>query len=244
MTAATAAFLIIGDEILSGRTAEKNLQYLAKLLGQRGLRFAESRIVGDDMTLIADAVNALRRDYDYVITSGGIGPTHDDITTDAVAAALGLAAEENPQLLAKLSASCQKRGVPLTNARRRMARAPSGAVMVDGDFDSPPGYQIRNVYVCAGVPAIFEMMAKAAVDQMPRAAAIISCGFRVCAPESSYAEILAQVQKQHPNVRIGSYPHANNNCAIVFSGNDQTLITAAQEEAKTKLAAANIPCEE
>ncbi|MGI9338240.1 MAG: competence/damage-inducible protein A, partial [Gammaproteobacteria bacterium] len=235
MPAATAAFLIIGDEILSGRTAEKNLQCLAKLLGERGLRFVESRIVGDDAPLIIDALNALRGGYDYVITSGGIGPTHDDITTDAVSAAFGLDTEENAALLARLSKSCQTRGVPLSNARRRMARAPVGAKMVDGDFDSPPGYRINNVFVCAGVPAIFEMMAQAAVLQMPRAAAIVSCGFHVCAPESSYADILAEVQKQHPHIRIGSYPHSNNNCAIVFSGSDKSQITAASIDAKAKL---------
>lgn len=241
MPAATAAFLIIGDEILSGRTAESNLQTLAKLLGARGIRFAESRIVGDDAALIINAVNALRGGYDYVITSGGIGPTHDDITTDAIAAAFGLAAEENPALLARLSKSCQARGVPLTPARRRMTRAPVGATMVDGEFDSPPGYRIGNVFVCAGVPSIFAMMAKAAVAQMPKAAAIISCGFRVNAPESSYADILAEVQKQHPHIRIGSYPKDNNTCAIIFTGNNNPQLTAACEQAKTKLTTANIP---
>ena len=240
---AAVGFLIIGDEILSGRTSECNLQYLAKLLGERGLRFAESRIVGDDITAIKGALNDLRGKYDFVLTSGGIGPTHDDITTDAIAAAFGADAEENAQLLAKLSANCQRRGVALTAARKRMARAPVGAQMVEGEFDSPPGYRMANVFVCAGVPAIFEMMANAAVLQMPKSAAMISSSFRVLAPESSYADILAAIQKQHPQVRIGSYPHADY-CTIVFTGNNSKTITAASEDAKQKLTAADIPCEE
>lgn len=241
MGACAVGFLIIGDEILSGRTREKNLQPLAEMLAARGLRLREVRVVGDCEKAIADAVNALRGENDFVVTSGGIGPTHDDITTDGVAAAFGARAEENAEMLARLSANVAARGLELSAARRRMARAPQGAEMVECDFAGAPGYRIGNVFVCAGVPEIFALMAAAAVLRMPRAAALRSESFCARAPESAYAEILAQVQKAHPQVRIGSYPRAVNDCAIVFSGDDEKKIQAAKKEAAKKFAAADIP---
>ena len=244
MPARTVGLLVIGDEILSGRTAEKNLQTLARLLGARGLRLAEARVVGDDIAVIAAALNDMRAAFDFVVTSGGIGPTHDDITTDAVSFAFGLQAEENAAILARLKANCETRGLPLTDARRRMSRAPVGAEMMASEFEGPPGYRIANVFVCAGVPDIFTMMAEAAAKRMPQGAAFVTLSFRVVSPESAYAEMLTEVQRAHPKVKIGSYPRAFNDCAIVFTGDDKQTTTAAQDEARQKFQAAGIEVKE
>lgn len=227
---ARVGFLIIGNEILSGRTREGNLAVLADLLNARGARLAEARIVRDEPEAIVSALNALRAAHDFVVTSGGIGPTHDDITTEAVAAALGVAAIEHPDALAKMEREYARRKVELTPARRRMALTPEGARPLAAAVPGAPGYRADNVFVCAGVPWIFEKMAAAAVAEIPAGRPRVSRTVRVEAPEGFFAAELAAAQARHPAVEIGSYPRDDDDilyCNIVFAGTDAAAIDAA-----------------
>ena len=229
---ARVGFLIIGNEILSGRTREGNLAVLAEMLNARGARLTEARVVRDEPDAIVSALNAMRTAHDFVFTSGGIGPTHDDITTDAVAAALGVAAIEHPQALEKMRREYARRKVALTPARRRMALAPEGARPLAAEVPGAPGYRAENVFVCAGVPWIFEKMAAAAVAEIPAASPRVSRSVRVEAPEGFFAAALADAQKRHPQVEIGSYPRDDDNilyCNIVFAGNNPDAINRAAE---------------
>lgn len=233
MSELSAAFLVIGNEILSGRTAEKNLPTLTALLNAHGLRLREARVVADVTADIVAAVNALRATHDYVFTSGGIGPTHDDITTDAIAAAFALPVHEDPPAAAKLAAFYRERDIPFTASRRRMARMPKTATMINSDFPGAPAYRIGNVFVCAGVPAIFKMMAEAAVQSLPRGQPRLSSALLLRCGESVFADALAQTAANHPAVEIGSYPRDDNgvfSCHVVFSGGDEEKLQQAREE--------------
>lgn len=228
----SAAFLIIGNEILSGRTLEKNLSVLAHLLNERGWRLLEARIVADDGQEIAEALNALRQRYAMVFTSGGIGSTHDDITTDSIAAALELPVAEHPLAVDILEKFYQSRGAEFTAARRRMARMPQGAQILNSRFPGAPAYQINNIVVCAGVPAIFMMMAEAAVEQLPMGTVRTSQTLRVYCGETTFSDYLMEVDAAFPAVDIGSYPHEENGtyiCEIIFSGSDSEPIAAARQ---------------
>ena len=241
-----AAFLIIGNEILSGRTAEKNLPELAELLGARGWQVGEVRVCPDVQEEIVAAVNALRRRYEIVFTSGGIGPTHDDITTDSVAAALGCAATEHADALHILTAFYDSRGMEFTAARRRMARTPAGAQVIASDFPGAPAYRAENVIVCAGVPDIFKMMAAAAVAALPTGVRRTSSALRVFAGESVFADALAQVAADAPAVEVGSYPREENGayvCQVVFTAADDAARQAAQEQFCAYLRGENLPFE-
>ena len=230
---AAVGFLIIGNEILSGRTREGNLPVLAELLNARGARLAEARVVRDDHSAIVAALNEMRAANDFVFTSGGIGPTHDDITTEAVAAALGVAAGEHPEALAKMRREYAARGIELTAARRRMALAPDGATLLGAEVPGAPGYRAGNVFVCAGVPAIFAKMAAAAALEIPASRPRRSVSVRVEAPEGMFAAALGAVQARHPAVEIGSYPRDEGGkffCNIVFAGDDEEKIAAAAKD--------------
>ncbi len=203
----TAAILAIGDELLSGRTRDANIQYLAQWLTERGVALLEARIVGDEIETIADALNDLRSRHDYIFTSGGIGPTHDDITADAIAAAFGVAVIEHPEALALIGAWYEQRGETMTDARRRMARAPEGAQLINNAVSGAPGVRIENVFVLAGVPRIFQGMLNALDAVIERGAVLHSRA--VTAPgmqESLLAEALADIQANHGGVAFGSYP--------------------------------------
>lgn len=233
MQAVRVSFLIIGNEILSGRTMEKNLSVLAGLLNAHGLRLSEARVVRDEMTAIVTAVNALRAAFDYVFTSGGIGPTHDDITTDAIAEAFAVPVIENEAAVEKLSAFYISRGLPFTAARRRMARTPSGARIVPSAFPGAPAYRLDNVIVCAGVPAIFNMMATAAVAELPAAPVCRSSMIEVRSGETTFSEALAALAAAHPAVEIGCYPREDEDgfyCHIIFSAVDGGTIARAYTE--------------
>ena len=230
---ARVGFLIVGNEILSGRTREGNLAVLAEMLNARGARLAEARVVRDDSAAIVSALNQMRRAHDFVFTSGGIGPTHDDITTEAVAAALGVAAEEHPKALEKMRREYARRNLELTPARRRMALAPLGAAPLGAEVPGAPGYRAENVFVCAGVPWIFEKMAAAAVAQIPAGKPRQSRSIRVEAPEGFFAAALGEAQTRHPAVEIGSYPRDDGGilyCNIVFAGDDAERIGRAAED--------------
>ena len=158
MTNPTAAMLVIGDEILSGRTRDSNAHHLAGELTQRGIRLMEVRVVADDQPAIVAAVNALRAAFDNVFTSGGIGPTHDDITADAIAAAFGVAIDHRADAMALLQAHYDRAGLPFTESRKRMARIPEGATLIENPVSVAPGFSLGNVHVMAGVPNIFQAM--------------------------------------------------------------------------------------
>ena len=226
-------FLIVGNEILSGRTREGNLWGLAAMLNARGARLAEARIVRDDHGAIVSALSEMRTANDFVFTSGGIGPTHDDITTEAVAAALGVAAVEHPDALEKMRREYAARNVELTPARRRMALAPEGARPLSAEVPGATGYRAENVFVCAGVPWIFEKMAAAAVAEIPAGKPRRSRTIRVEAPEGFFAAALGEAQARHPQVEIGSYPRDDDGilyCNIVFAGDDAERIGFAAED--------------
>ncbi len=199
----TASLVIIGDEILSGRTQDANLAYLAKWLGVQGIRLRETRVIGDDMTAIADAVNALRTVDDYVFTTGGIGPTHDDITVDAIAAALGVAVVVDPQAEAILRAHYRDK---ISDARLRMARVPAGAKLIANPRTQAPGIRIGNIFIMAGVPAITRGMLDSLVGQLPGGLPVLSRTVAAWVPESRVAALLAAVEKAHDGAHIGSYP--------------------------------------
>jgi molybdenum cofactor synthesis domain-containing protein len=199
----TAALVIIGDEILSGRTQDANTAYLAKWLGVQGIRLKEVRVVADEMDAIADAVNALRVKHDYLFTTGGIGPTHDDITVDAIAAALGLDVIIHPDARAILAAHY---GDQLTDARLRMARTPAGASLIENPRTKAPGIRVENIFIMAGVPMITQGMLAWLDGQLPGGAPVLSRSVGAWTQESKAAEILKRTEKENPGVQIGSYP--------------------------------------
>jgi molybdenum cofactor synthesis domain-containing protein len=201
----TAAVLIIGDEILSGRTQDTNLRDIARYLGVHGVDVAEVRIVPDVIAEIVEALNQLRGRYDYVITTGGIGPTHDDITADAVAAAFGVELYEHPEILEIMQGKWA--GEALTPARRRMARVPRGGGLVKNPVQGPPGFTIGNVFVLAGVPAIMRGMLEDVGPRLKGGAVTISRTVRVeNSGEGVIAAPLEAVAKAHPGMSLGSYP--------------------------------------
>jgi molybdenum cofactor synthesis domain-containing protein len=202
----TAAMLVIGDEILSGRTKDRNIGHLADIMTAIGIDLREVRIVPDDEDEIVAAVNALRNRYGYVFTTGGIGPTHDDITADAIAKAFGLPCEYDAKAHALLEASYAKRDMEFTEARRRMARMPVGAEHIDNPVSVAPGFRIGNVHVMAGVPAIFQAMLDNVVPTLKTGAKLLSATIHCPFGEGTIGGPLAEIQKAHPDTIIGSYP--------------------------------------
>jgi molybdenum cofactor synthesis domain-containing protein len=233
----TAAVLVIGDEILSGRTQDTNLNFIAKYLGTYGVDLAEARVVPDIKEEIVAALNALRAKYDYVITTGGIGPTHDDITADCVAEAFGVELYEHPEIIAMMQSRWQGE---LNAARRRMARVPVGGSLVKNGVQGPPGFQIGNVFVLAGVPAVMRSMMDDVVPRLRTGAVVIARTVRVeGAGEGVIAEPLAALAKSHPDLSIGSYPffgpqgYGSN---LVVRGRDGALVEATVDELIAALA--------
>lgn len=206
----TAALVVIGDEILSGRTHDKNIAQIASWLQVQGIRLAEVRVVPDVEDRIVEAVNALRARNDYLFTTGGIGPTHDDITVDAVAKALGVPVIIHPEARAILERYYSGRGIELTEARLRMARAPEGAELIPNRMSGAPGLRIGNLFVMAGVPHITAGMLDALTGQLEGGAPLLSETLGGWVPESEVADILRQAEKDYAGapggVAIGSYP--------------------------------------
>ena len=202
----TAGLVIIGDEILSGRTHDKNIAQIASWLQVQGIRIAEVRVVPDVMERIVEAVNALREGNDYLFTTGGIGPTHDDITVDAVAQALGVNVVVHPQARAILEKYYADKPGGLTDARLRMARVPEGADLIPNRMSGAPGIKIGNVHLMAGVPHITAGMLDALTGTLEGGAPLLSETVGCWTPESEVADILRQVEKAHEHCQIGSYP--------------------------------------
>ena len=208
--APTAGFLVIGDEILSGRTKDKNIGFLADYLTATGIDLEEVRIVSDNQDAIVDAVNALRARYTYVFTSGGIGPTHDDITADAISAAFGVPCTHHPEAMRILEVHYASSDMDFTDARKRMTRTPEGADLIENAVSKAPGFRMENVHVMAGVPKIMQSMMDAIAPTLrggiPMASNAVECPFgggTIGAP-------LAKIQAQHPETMIGSYPRYND----------------------------------
>jgi molybdenum cofactor synthesis domain-containing protein len=202
----TAALVVIGDEILSGRTQDKNVAQLATWLNDQGIRLSEVRVVPDEQQRIADAVNALRSKHDYLFTTGGIGPTHDDITVDAIAAAFGVPVIVNPEARRILEDYYRDRPFNLTETRLRMARTPEGAELIANPSSGAPGVKIGNVYILAGVPHIAASMLEALSGKLKGGRPVVSVTVGARAAESEVAELLRETESAHPGVAIGSYP--------------------------------------
>lgn len=200
----TAALLIIGDEILSGRTQDKNTQFIASWLSESGIDLKEVRVVPDDQAEIVDAVNALRAKYRYLLTTGGIGPTHDDITADCVAAAFGRPLIKDPVAYSLLEAHYGPED--FTEHRQRMTRVPEGAALIPNPVSIAPGFQIENVFVMAGVPKIMQAMLEGIRDRFEAGIKVLSKTVTIFCPESLMAADLEAIQDRFSDVSIGSYP--------------------------------------
>ncbi len=224
----TAAMLIIGNEILSGRTQDANLAHFAKVLGARGIALKEARVVADEPRAIIEAVNALRKAYDLVFTTGGIGPTHDDITAECIAQAFGVPLVEDPQAVSTLTAYY---GAALNAARRRMARVPKGASLIANPVSGAPGFRLGNVYVMAGVPRINQAMLNEIIDTLPGGAPRLEAIVSAPVAEGSIADALRAIAARCPNVEIGSYPnyaHGKFGTSIVLKSADAAALASAK----------------
>ena len=225
-----AALLIIGDEILSGRTQDKNLAYLAEWLNEAGIQLSEARVIPDVEQTIVAAVNELRSTYDYVFTTGGIGPTHDDITSESMAKAFGVPLIVNPEAYGLLEDYYG--GDEFTAARQRMANTPEGAVLIDNSVSIAPGFQMENVFVMAGVPKIMQAMLEAVRPRLKAGRKVWSETITILTPESRMAEALSRIQNGSEGVSIGSYPFFRKGIIgtqIVVRSADQAQIGEARD---------------
>ena len=226
----TAAMLVIGDEIWSGRTRDANMYHLAGLLTEAGITLAEVRIVPDDTAAIIAAVNALRAQYDHVFTSGGIGPTHDDITADAIALAFGVAITIRADARALLQAHYDRAGIPFNDARQRMARIPDGARLIDNPVSTAPGFSLQNVHVMAGVPNIFQAMIASVLPMLTGGLPLLSQTLRVNRGEGDIASPFAALAADFPGLSMGSYPFTKDGVYgtnLVIRGTDAVLLQGA-----------------
>ena len=225
----TAAVLVIGDEILSGRTQDTNTAYIAKYLATLGIDVREARVVPDIQEEIAQSLNALRTRYTYVFTTGGIGPTHDDITADAVAAAFGVGIDFHPEAMAMLSAR-YKPG-EFNDMRKRMARIPDTATLVKNSVSTAPGFQIGNVFVMAGVPMIMRAMLEDIAPRLKRGTPVTVATVQMRLPEGRIAAGLAAIQADHPALAVGSYPFYRED------GSGVQVVVRGRDPAEVELAA-------
>lgn len=225
-----AAMLVIGDEILSGRTRDANMHFLAGEFTKHGIDLTEVRIVSDDRAAIVEALNALRDRYDVVVTSGGIGPTHDDITADAVAEAFGAHIDIRDDARALLQAHYDRQGTEFNAARQRMARIPDGAVLIENPVSIAPGFTIGNVHVMAGVPAVFQAMVASVLPTLTGGRPLLSQTLRIQRSEGEIAGPLSDLAAEFADLQFGSYPYQRNGAYganVVIRGTEGTRIEAA-----------------
>src|SRR3954471_561944 len=236
----TAALLVIGDEILSGRTKDKNIGYIAEYLTAVGIDLMEVRVVGDEEAAIVDALNALRSRYTYVFTTGGIGPTHDDITADCVAKAFGVSIDVDPRALAIMQERLKATGAEMNEARMRMTRIPKGADLVLNKVSGAPGIWIGNVIVMAGVPSIMQAMLDEVAPKLKTGIRMLSQTVRADAREGDIGTQLGEIAKANPDVAIGSYPFFDPqhgpNTNVVLRARDAEKLTAAKAAVEEMLA--------
>lgn len=231
----TAAMLVIGDEILSGRTRDANMYHLAGRLSEIGADLREVRVVADDRREIVDALNTLRGKYDHVFSSGGIGPTHDDITADCVAEAFGVAIDVREDARQLLARNYPEGEAALNPARLRMARIPEGAVLIENPVSKAPGFTMGNVHVMAGVPTIFRAMVESVLPGITGGAPLMSESVRIDRGESQVADALGRIDAAYPAVSIGSYPFQRNGSFgtnIVLRSADRIALDAATNEVR------------
>ena len=235
----TAAVLVIGDEILSGRTKDKNIGYIADYLTAIGIDLKEVRVVSDDASAIVDALNSLRAKYVYVFTTGGIGPTHDDITADCVAKAFGVTLDLHPEAVAILKERLTKTGGELNDARLRMARIPRGAMLVANKVSGAPGFRIGNVITMAGIPAVMQAMLDEVAPKLKTGTKLLSETIRADAKEGDVGTALGAIAKAHPEAIIGSYPFIDEkqgpNTNIVVRSRDADTLAIVKSEVETML---------
>lgn len=245
MTAPTAAICLIGDELLSGRTRDINVQQIAGYLAPYGIPVREVRIVPDEQDRIVDAVNALRAQYTYVFTTGGIGPTHDDITADAIAAAFGVGIGKHPEVMAMLQARYDEIGTEFTEARQRMARIPHGASLIENPVSGAPGFQTGNVFTLAGVPSIVQGMLQDIGKRLERG--VVVGKMTVRAPglrEGDIAEKLAELDRSYESVNFGSYPWfrsvSDHGVSLIARSADRQALELAAKDLISLVAATGI----
>jgi molybdenum cofactor synthesis domain-containing protein len=230
MTNPTAAMLVIGDEILSGRTRDSNMHHLAQELTRIGITLREARVVADVHDEIVAAVRALSAAYTHVFTSGGIGPTHDDITADAVADAMGAHIGHRADAMALLQAHYDRAGLPFNEARQRMARIPDGATLIDNPVSTAPGFTIGNVHVMAGVPNIFQAMVASVLPKLTGGPPLLSQSLRVNRGEGEIAGPFGALAAEYPDLSMGSYPFIQNGAHgtnLVIRGTDPAMVDQA-----------------
>ncbi len=226
----TAAMLVIGDEILSGRTRDSNMFYLAGELAKHGIDLCEVRVVSDDAAAIQAAVKALSEGFDHVFTSGGIGPTHDDITAENIAAAFDTPISVRDDARALLAAHYKTTGAVLNEARLRMARIPDGATLIDNPVSVAPGFTLKNVHVMAGVPAVFEAMVASVLPTLTGGAPLMSQSLRIMRGEGEIADTLSQLAADYPDLSIGCYPFQKDGvfgASVVVRGVEGAQVDAA-----------------
>lgn len=231
----TAAMIVIGDEILSGRTRDKNMHHLANELTKAGINLTEVRVVSDDRAAIIKAVQDLSTSYDTVFTSGGIGPTHDDITADCVAAAFDTSIDVRDDARALLAAHYERQGTELNEARLRMARIPDGAALIENPVSVAPGFTIKNVHVMAGVPAVFEAMVASVIPTLTGGQPLLSVTQRIDRGEGDIAGPLTKLAEEFADLSIGSYPFQKDGkygANIVLRGTDAVRLEAAHAKLK------------
>lgn len=230
MSNPTAAMIVIGDEILSGRTRDSNMHHLAGQLTEAGIDLNEVRMIGDERDTIIAAVQAMSGAYDYVFTSGGIGPTHDDITADCIAAAFDATIDVRDDARAILAEHYAKSGTELNEARLRMARIPEGATLIDNPVSAAPGFKLGNVHVMAGVPSVFHAMVASVLPTLTGGAPLISKTLRIDRGEGDIAGPLGALAGEYPELSMGSYPFQKDGkygAHIVIRGTDEGQIDAA-----------------
>jgi molybdenum cofactor synthesis domain-containing protein len=236
----TAALLVIGDEILSGRTKDKNIGYIAEYLTGIGVDLVEVRVVADDEAAIVSALNELRARQTYVFTTGGIGPTHDDITAECVAKAFGVPIDHDPRAIAIMKERLAQTGAELNEARMRMTRIPAGAELVLNKVSAAPGFWLGNVIVMAGVPSIMQVMLDEVAPKLKTGVRVLSETVRADAREGDIGTPLGDIAKAHPEVTIGSYPFFDEktgpNTNVVIRARDQDKLTAAKRAVEEMLA--------
>lgn len=235
----TACVLIIGNEILSGRTQDVNLGFIARTLNERGIQVREARTIPDVEEVIVETVNTVRTRFDYVFTTGGIGPTHDDITADCVARAFGVPLVMHPEIEARIRRYAEQRGLApeVTRASLRMARVPEGSDLIETEIGAP-GFVIGNVYVMAGIPAVMQSMIRLLAPNLTGAVPVRSRSIGAFLGESTVAAPLREIQDRHPEVDLGSYPFSEDGrfgTTLVIRGTDEKLLDAVLGEIRSLL---------
>lgn len=240
----TAAILVIGDEILSGRTREGNAHHLARVLGAAGFDLREIRVIPDEPDVIVNAIHHFDKTLggvvDHLFTSGGIGPTHDDLTADAVAKAFGVGISINEDARAVMQARYDRLGLEMTENRLRMARIPHGATLIDNPVSAAPGFSIGATHVMAGVPEVFHAMVDQVIPRLRGGRPVISQSWEVARGESDVADILRAVAKENPKLALGSYPFRREDgygTNLVVRGLDEAAVTAAMADLQSRVRA-------